>query len=109
MHTEIRILTKRENKRGHCETKLTIDWSGVTAEQMLQIAQWAVIHEMQARYFKAEQNPPEKETVKVSDLIHDKPMILAKFTPAPPKVKVSKQLEDLLQQLSPEEIATLLA
>ena len=103
MKTDIRLLTRREGKKTHHETVLTIDWSGVTEEQLRTLAQWAIVHEVQARFFKGEQEPPETHLVKVAELAREQPTLNLKWCPPPPKIKFSKEFADLLAGLTPEE------
>ena len=108
MQTEIRILTRRENRKEHHETLLTIDWTGITREQLMVLAQWAITHEVQARFYKAEENPPEKHTVVASTLVNNEPSILKKYAPIPKKVRIEKSVLAVFEGMDLEEIKKLL-
>lgn len=110
MKTEHRFLTRREGKKGHHETKLFINWEGVTEKQLRTLAAWAIIHEMQARYYKdPDHKPPEQDEVDASLIAQEKPMLAMKYAPPPPPaMKLSKEFENLLKQLSQEELRMLL-
>jgi hypothetical protein len=103
MKTDIRLLTKRDGKKLHYETLLQIDWTGVTQEQLQTLAQWAIMHETQARYAKADHNPPEHDLVIAAELAKSQPQLCLKYTPSPPKIVLSKEYQDLLDRMSPEE------
>ena len=103
-----KILTKKGS--GHRETEVTIDWTGITEDQLKLLAGNALIHDLQARIYKDIIPFPEKIMLNAAELSNRRPIALDRWQPpeSTGDVKVSKKLEDLLRELSPIELATLL-
>lgn len=109
MKTEQRILTRKLTSKQHYETLVVIDWAGVTQEQLMTMAQWAIIHELQARYAKGDMEIPEKERVSAVEVAKEKPVMLLKFSPPPSRpIKLDKQTQALFDTLTKEELLLLL-
>lgn len=104
-----RILTKRGS--GHRETEVTIDWDGITPEQLKLLARNAIVHDLQARISKLSETFPEKAFIKASDVANRRPVALDQWQPpeSTTTIKVDDKLEALLKKLSPEEVLQLLS
>lgn len=110
MITEQRVLTRKMNSKQHHETCVVIDWEGVTPEEMMQMAQWALIHEAQARFAKSTDEVPERHHISAKEIVKQRPVLLLKFAPPPPKeVVLSKAYEKLLDHMSDDDRAQLIA
>ena len=109
MTDTFKILTKKGS--GHRETEVTLDWTGVTEEQLKLLARNALIHDLQARIVKDIIPFPEKVTLSAVELANRRPVALDRWQPpeSTVTVKTSKTLEALLRQLSPDELLKLLA
>jgi hypothetical protein len=105
----IRILTQRRKGEAHAETLVTIDWTGITQEELYSLARNALIHDMQARFVKDMAPIPEKHTILACVQVHKPSPAMVKYTPPPPKpTKMAPGLDELLANLSQEEIEILL-
>lgn len=104
------ILTRREKKASHRTTEVTIDWDGITEYQLRLLARNALIHDLQAQIQKKDEVFPEKVTLIARERVFLEPPSLVKFMPVKRavEVKVSKGLEDLLKNLTKEELRELL-
>lgn len=104
-----RILTQRDKKGAHAETLVTIDWTGITQEELYSLARMALIHDMQARFVKDKSPIPEKLTIYAATQVHKPSPAMVKYCPPEPKLKKeTMDLEKLLEKLSPEELRILL-
>ena len=119
--TSIRILTQKNKGANHHETALTIHWDNISVEQLKCMAAHLVVQKVQQEL--KSQDDPIPEELSVAAV-----MYWREFQPAEqrefqipeswksgsdkPEGKQKEKkptLEDLLQALSPEELAALLA
>lgn len=110
MITEVRILTKKGAQ--HHESLLIIDWTGVSEHDMQVLAQWAIIHNTQAKIVKDGSDfYSDRILIKAAEMVKESaPLILAKYTPPPPKlVKFESALEKALDGMTEEERQQLMA
>jgi len=119
MQTKIKILTRRKLKGCHYESDVTIDWTGVTPEQMQKLAQIALIHNLQAK-IRAELltlEQLERITILAAEAIHEPSYNLIEFAPRSAKSELVDEeqvslsnttLDKLLSTLSKEELLRLL-
>lgn len=107
--TVIKVLTKRKTANSHEETDLTICWDAISPEQMKKLAQIALVHNWQARAATATNKLPEKDTILAATAVHEPAYCLIPFAPRT-KVKdpIQDQLDKLLAELTPEQLAALL-
>jgi hypothetical protein len=107
--TVIKVLTKRKTGSSHEETDLTICWDGISPEQMKKLAQIAIVHNWQANAVRSSTQLPEKARIIAADTVHEPAYCLIPFAPrAKVKTSVDDQLDALLSQLSPDQLAALL-
>lgn len=113
--TQTSFLTQRKKGESHLETTMQIDWRGATPEQILLLAQQALIYEFQCKLRNGviKREDAGKATIVVKDAVHAQIYIAKEFAPTAPRGSVKDgsipTLEDLLKKLSPEELAILLA
>lgn len=106
--TTFKILTQKKEGQSHRETEVTIDWTGITREDLMVLAKNALVQDLQARIQKNMFNHfPEKHTIIARDMVHKESVALWAYRPAP--VKIPAGLERLLEGLDPETIRKLLA
>ncbi len=107
-HSHI-ILLQRKPHQAHRDLKITIDWAGISREDLMILAKNAIMHDVCWRV-KHEEGPfPDEVIVMAKEQVHREPVVLSQF--APPKPKPSKrvaELADLLAGLSEEEKTVLL-
>lgn len=114
--TVVKILTQREPKGCHVESEVTISWTGVTQEQLYKLAQIALIHHIQSKIKRKiiKGEALEKIRISAAEAVHEPTYCLIEFAP---RAKVSKPsgdvtddqfLNELLKNLSPEDIERLL-
>jgi hypothetical protein len=110
MHdTHIRILTKRQTGC-HVESDVTIKWDGITTEQLYKLAQIALIHNLQSKiHKKIIRDDLERIVVHAAASVHEPTYCLVEFAPgrATKEVKIDKQLEKLLANLTEDELKAL--
>ena len=103
------ILTCRRKGESHHETALTIDWTGITDNELKILARNALIHDFQARCVRDKKNPvPERATIIAKNMVHQPPVALLKYTAPPPKVQLSREMQQLMKMLTPQELLVLL-
>lgn len=111
--TTIRVLTQREKGKPHHETLLTIDWTGITEADLLMLAANALVRDAQ---MVLRGGPiPEEYTVMAKAHCHAPLPVNWKGVPQAwkegtdkPGKKEKFTLEELLGQLSAEELMALL-
>jgi hypothetical protein len=107
--TCIKVLTKRKTGSSHEETDLTICWDGISPEQMKKLAQIAIVHNWQALAAKSTTQLPEKARIIAAETVHEPAYCLIPFAPrAKVKTSIDDQLEALLAELTPEQLAAFL-
>lgn len=120
---EFEIFTQKEKGQSHRKTKVRIDWSGITQEQMMVLARNLIIYEIQTRIKKGYFHPfPEQVVINATDFVHQE-MICNQQLSVPeswksgtdkPKKMASRQdtvdtLQKMLSKLSPADLAILLS
>jgi hypothetical protein len=97
-----KILARRNRDCSHREIKVTIDWTGITKEDLMVLAKNALINDIHASVRKGEGPFPTELFISAKDVVHHDSPALMEYQPPPPKV--DKKLEELLKQLSPDEL-----
>jgi len=106
--TTFKILTRKKEGQSHRETEVTIDWNGISREDLMVLAKNALVQDLQARIQKNMFNHfPEKVTIVAKDMVHKESVALWEYKPAP--VKIPAGLERLLEGLSQDELRKLFA
>jgi len=105
MKTVFKVLTQKKAEQSHRETLVTIDWTGVTHEQLMTLAKWALTADMQARFVKSNSPIPDKWDIKACEQVKQEPAALWAYQP--PKKK--DPMEELLAKMNPKEREALLA
>lgn len=103
------VLTRRDCAAGHENTELTIDWTGITEQELYKLAQNALVHDFQARMVKEKRALPEKYTIVAKQQVHEPPAALLKYCPKPAKPKIDKTLAAAFAGLTREELEILLS
>lgn len=107
--TRTRIFTKKkETTQSHSLTEFTFHWDGVSENQLMMLAQEALIYHYQCAWLKMG-HVPEKFEAKVAELLTpENPAVISPLTYVK-KVGVNKldQLAQALSGLSPEELKAL--
>lgn len=112
---ETKILTRKRAHASHHETKLFIDWTGITTEQLKTLARRALIYNFQCAVQKDEiASVPEVHHISAIEAAGDHtPIIHRVFAPKVEKLKTDQWPEDkmdtLIERLTPEEKAMLFA
>ena len=102
-----KILARRNAETSHREVKVTIDWTGVTREDLMILAKNAIVNDIHAGIRKGTGCFPAEITVIARNAVRHEPPALMEYQPKAPKV--DDKLNDLLKKLSPEELKLLLA
>lgn len=108
MKHQFKILTRRREGQSHRETKVTIDWAGISREDLMTLAKNALVNDLQARIQKSTGPFPEEVTLVARELVHHEPEALMQYRPVEKKVAIDKELEKLLKKLHPDELKLLL-
>lgn len=109
-----KILTKKNS--GHRETEVTINWNGVSVEDLKILAKSAIIRDLQAKIQAGVFDTfPEKVEVVAKNLIHHDSPAEWEYREPPKKPQgekekspANKDLEKLLKKLSPAELRALM-
>jgi hypothetical protein len=113
MDEPFKILTQRKKGESHRETLVTIDWDGVSEDQLRTLARRALVYNFQCSIKKDPTGPfPETVTLVARNAAEDHtPVMEIIFAPQVPKVKAAKDLdwEDMFVKLSPAELKELQA
>lgn len=114
MQTSQRVYLRRDGKRGHEEIMIHVDWDRLTDADIRQLAAFYVLHRVEKELKGFDNCLPEAITYHASDFLHNEPMVQKELVipeswREPPKSKARKELEKLMDGLTPEEIAALLA
>lgn len=118
MRTTFKILTKKREGQSHRETEVTIDWNGVSLDDLKILAKSAIVRDLQAKIQAGVFDTfPEKVEVVARELIkHDgpaeweyqQPSKARQYeTPSPQVSKAVRQLDELLKTLSQDELRRL--
>ena len=109
----IRILTQKHRGAAHAETKITIDWEGITHDELVILARRALIYQFQIGVQKdLIPGVPEAAHFIAREHARDRtPIIEVVFAP---KAQVKKPIEepsiaDMVAALTPEERRLLFA
>lgn len=103
-----KILTRKKEGQSHRETEVTIDWTGISREDLMILAKNALVQDLQARIQKNMFNHfPEKHTIHAKEMVHKDSVALFDYRPAP--IKIPAGLERLLEGMSQEELKKLFA
>jgi len=108
----LNILTCRSKGQGHQKTVLTIDWSGISEEQLRVLARSAIIHSLQHLYRQPLHSVPEEHVVKAVDFVKGElhEVLIDRPKPVRQQLKgaMETKLEQMLAALSPQEREQLL-
>lgn len=112
-----KILTKKKEGQSHRETEVTIDWRGISEDDLKILAKSAIVRDLQAKIQAGVFDTfPDKVEVVAKDLIRHDPAGQWEYQPNAVRSAnhstistIDKKLEKLLQELSPEELKALLA
>ena len=113
MKTSHQMFLRRHNKRGHEDIRVHIDWDGVSEADIKLMAAHYVINRAAHDLKDYDKNLPESVEYRAADFVHSEPLVNKDYTvpdswKASRKSKARKELEELLEGLSPEEIKILL-
>lgn len=103
MFEDFKVLTQKAPGKMHRETKIFLDWEGVTESQLRVMAKTLIIYHLQAKWQKQSEAIPEEVKLKVSNCVHFDAPSNGLFKAPKPKDKLDK----LLAMLTPEEMAIL--
>lgn len=107
-HT-FKVLTQKKRGSAHHETEVTIDWTGVSHEDLMLLAKAALVYDMQAQFVASPEAIPEKFEITAANVVRHAPPVLMKYTPKPKKSPgIPPELEKYLQTLSAAELKVLL-
>lgn len=112
--TSMRLLVRREGKRGHEETTIIVDWAGCSNEDVSQMAAYYVMHRMEHDLKGSEHCLASSYEVSAKDFTRipepevPKRAVPDKWKEAPHTAAYDK-FTQLMDSLSPEEVAILLA
>lgn len=112
-HDHFSILTQKAKGHAHAETKITIDWTGITEEQLRILARRCLVYQFQLavqRDFIP--GVPDATTIVARDHAVDRtPVIEVVFAPKVKKVTAMPEdtIEDMIARLSDEERKLLFA
>ena len=115
MKAEFKILTRRREGQSHRETQVTIDWTGISKEDLMILAKNALVQDLQARIQKEFQQFPSEYVIIAKDVVHKESAALWQYQPRElgpaklPSVVVDKKLDAILRKLSAEDLKVLLA
>lgn len=108
------ILTRNADGRGHVKTKVTIDWEGISVDQLRILARNSLIHDLQVRIRDKVIKGPDAQSVYIvaRNEVHEPNLARLKLMPKREKAEIdaviSDKLGELLKNLSPEELKQLL-
>jgi hypothetical protein len=111
---ETKILTRKHKNASHNETKVTIDWTGITTEQLKTLARRALIYSFQLKVTKdlIPGVPESWEILATEEAKDHTPIMVTVFAPKVEKCRDASRdldIEALIERLSPEERAMLFA
>lgn len=104
-----KILTQRHKGESHRETAVTIDWEGVSERDLRILARRAIIYNLQVHIQKYLEGPfPQEYKISAREAAADHtPAMTCIFAPKVPRVLAKDKLDDLLAQLSVDELKQL--
>lgn len=105
------ILARRKREQAHRNIEVTIDWSGITEDELKILARNALIHNLHHEIRTGDGPFPEKVMICARAQVRKPPEALEQYDPArlkKPTVKVDAKLEIALKGLTREELITLL-
>lgn len=105
MNDTFKLLTQCQKGQSHRETVVTIDWDGITEQQLKTIARAHFIHVLQTQWKFEEKKVPEKVTVRAAEMVHAEIFVPREYTPR----KKMSPFELLMKDLSPDDLAELIA
>lgn len=106
-HT-FKVLTQKRRGSAHAETEVTIDWTGVSQEDLMLLAKAALVYDMQASFAASSEAIPEKHLILAAGKVKHAPPMLMKYTPKPKKApEIPVELEKYLKTLSAAELKQL--
>lgn len=115
MKSSHQMFLRRNSKRGHESVLVLIDWSGVSDKDLRMLAAHYVVNRAAHDLKDYEERLPESVEYRAADFVHTEPLVqkdyvIPKSWTAPAKKsKARKELEELLEGLSPEERRILLS
>ena len=110
MTDSFKILTQRHKGESHRETEVTIDWTGITERDLDRLARRAIVYNLQVHIQKYHEGPfPTEAKIIATEAARDHtPALTTVFAPKVQKVLSGKDAwEDLLKQLTPEQLKEL--
>lgn len=113
MKHHFKILARRNSDRGHREVKVTIDWTGISREDLMVLAKNALVNDLHARIQKSKGAWQEEVLLVARELVHHEPEALLQYQPREPRQHQpsaqQRHIESMLKLLSPEELRVLLS
>lgn len=109
METVVRLLTQKRLNSAHTETELTINWDGVTHEQLQLMAQFYIQTRVQCEIKHAEGEMPKKFKVDAVKYVQPEPVKERNLTARQKKALNVDKFTELTKGMSAEEIQLLLA
>lgn len=100
--TVMKILTAGTEGESHHLSELTIDWTGITIEGLFSLARNALVADAMCRMQKAK-DFPENVKIVAAEHVHKPSASVCKYEYTPPALKVPKEVESYLLNLSNEE------
>lgn len=102
-----KILTRKKEGQSHRETEVTIDWTGISHEDLVILAKNSLVQDLQARIQKGMFDTfPETHLIVAKSYVHRESAALMDYKP---KIKIPAGLERLLEGLSQEQLRELFA
>lgn len=113
MKTSHPMFIRRVDKRGHEKVLVHVDWSGISQEDIRQLAAYYVINRAAHDLKCSEEKLPDAVEYRAGDFIHTEPLVqrdwsIPESQRGITKSKARKELEELLLVLSPEEVKVLM-
>lgn len=111
--TSMRLLVRREGKRGHEETTIIVDWAGCSNEDVSQMAAYYVMHRMEHDLKGSEHCLASSYEVFAKDYARlPEPPVSQREVPKQwkeaPHTDAFNKFTQLMETLTPEEVAILL-
>lgn len=112
MPDTFKIYTRKHPKAAHAVVEVTIDWSGISEEDLRTLARNALVHNLHAEVAKMEGPIPERMMICAAAQVHRPPAAQEIYDPArlkKPKVEVpmDDKLRKALSGMSKDELKEL--
>ncbi len=106
--TTTKILARKSKEQAHKEVEVTLDWSGVSRQDLEILARNALLYDLHCQFRISKDPIPETVFIAVREVVHHEPVMLTQYNPVPRETRKVKELLDLMSVLTEEERVALM-